>query len=196
MHGMCSTRQPVPPVAWVCLRVPVGTRGSRAPAHPPGGGLARARGSGCSSASSLSRQAFPPGVLCAGYRSPHFAHYFTRHMAGCAVARPLTLGGSLALCRPAGGIFYGTPSGTALGCCSLLPFRQPSHHARGSLGSSPRVCIAPPAPPSGGVLGLAAVVIRCSAAKLDTSTGCSSFIRRRQITPFFGSADRQKICKI
>lgn len=183
MHGTCCPRFPVLPVGWVWRGVPVGTPASRAPAHPPGGGLARARGSGCSLASSLSHWPLAASVLCARYRGHIHRTHFARGVPGCAVARPLTLGASLALCPPAGGIYYGAPSGGTLGFVSLWPFRPPSPHARACLGSSPRVRIAPPAPPSGGVLGLTAVVFSAPHCFGVRARGCFSFIRRRQILP-------------
>lgn len=163
--------------------MPVGTPGGRAPAYPPGGGLARARGSGCSLGSSLSPYALARRALRACYRSPHLAHFFAPGVRGCAVARPLTLGCSLALCRPAGGIYYGAPSGGTLGGGSLWPFRPPSPPARVCLGSSPRVRITPPTPPSGGAYGLTAVVFSAPHCPHVRARGCFSFIRRRQILP-------------
>lgn len=77
--------------------------------------------------------------------------------------------------------YYGAPSGGTLGFVSLWPFRPPSPHARACLHSSPRVRIAPPAPPSGGVLGLTAVVFSAPHCFGIRARGCSSFIRRRQI---------------
>lgn len=48
----------------------------------------------------------------------------------------------------------GRLAGRVLGCHTLRPFRPIVCPARYPLGSSPQAAIAPPAPPSGGVLGL------------------------------------------
>lgn len=69
---------------------------------------------------------------------------------GVCPAAPSRVAGSVALRPPAGGIYYGAPSGGTLGFVVLWPFRPSPPHARACLVSSPRVRIAPPAPRPGG----------------------------------------------
>lgn len=116
MHGTCCPRCPALPVGWVWRGVPVGTPASRAPAHPPGGGLARARGSGCSSASIYSPRPFSAGALRPRYRGVHHLLLFARGMPGCALAR-----GRLGCVTPPGRghILWRTLRGHA-GVCRLM----------------------------------------------------------------------------
>ena len=179
MLRMCSPRLPAIPVAGVCRGVPVGTPASRAPAHTRRRVLARARGSGGSRRLACPYWPLPANTIRPCYRRLLRRILFAPARRGCAVTRPLSLGGFLAWCAHAGRGYYGTHCGTALGFCRGWPFRPPLHHAmcRVSCQSS---CVPPPQPPRRrGGFGLAAVVFTAYVALYMARSWRYAIVRHR-----------------